>query len=331
MNIAFFEIQPWEEKILQKFFPEASFTLQPLSSQNVANYQSISIVSCFIYSKIDRSIIEQLPNLTCIATRSTGYDHIDVAYARQKNICVSNVPEYGSHTVAEHTFALILTLTRKVYQSINQMKSLNFNHSALEGVDLHEKTIGIIGLGKIGLEVVKIAQGFGMRVLVYTRTPKPELASQYHFLECNLEELLRLSDIISLHVPYSPQTHHLINKDNILKMKPGAYLVNTARGGLIDSEAILLGLQKNILAGVGLDVLEGEKDLTEEIDILSSAFQKNQDFKTLALDHVLMNHPQVIVTPHNAFNSREALLRILDVTQSNIQNFIDHKSCNMVK
>ncbi len=211
------------------------------------------------------------------------------------------------------------------------MKSLNFNHSALEGVDLHEKTIGVIGLGKIGLEVVKIAQGFGMRVLVYTRTPKPELASQYHFLECNLEELLRLSDIISLHVPYSPQTHHLINKDNILKIKPGAYLVNTARGGLIDSEAILLGLQKNILAGVGLDVLEGEKDLTEEIDILSSAFQKNQDFKTLALDHVLMNHPQVILTPHNAFNSREALLRILDVTQSNIQNFIDHKSCNMVK
>lgn len=330
MTIAFFEIQPWEKQLLQQFFPDAIFSEDPLSEKNIDVYKDIEIISCFIYSKITADIINHLPALKFIATRSTGFDHIDVPFCQSKNISVSNVPDYGSHTVAEHTFALILTLSRKIHQSINQAKQLNFDHAEIKGIDLFGKTIGIIGLGKIGIEVLKIAHGFGMKVLVYTRTQKPELASQYGFTYGDLNTVLSHADIISLHIPYSSTTHHIINQTNITTMKSGSYVINTARGSLIETEAILMGLQHNILAGVGLDVLEGEKELTEEVDILSSSFQQETNLKTLVLDHVLMNHPRVVITPHNAFNSHEALLKILDVTKLNIHSFLQDAPINVV-
>ncbi len=329
-KIVFFEVASWEEEELKKIFPEAFLVKKPLTEENVSEFTDTEIASCFIYSNFSKAVIEKLPKLKLIATRSTGFDHIDVNFCRQKNITVCNVPEYGSRTVAEHTFALILTLTRKIYQSINQAKNFDFNHEKIRGVDLFCKTLGVLGLGKIGKEVVKIAKGFGMKVLVYTRTQDENLAKTLDFSYKNLDEVLSSSDIISLHLPLTSQTKHIINKNNITKIKKGAFLVNTARGGLIETEALVLGLKEGIFAGVALDVLEGEKELMEEIEILTESYREETDLKTLILDHILVNHPNVIITPHNAFNTKEALFRILETTIKNIQNFLIGKTTNLV-
>ena len=329
-KIVFFEVASWEKEELKRNFPEALLVEKPLTEENVGNFLDTEVVSCFIYSNFSKAILEKLPNLKLIATRSTGFDHIDVAFCYQKNITVCNVPEYGSRTVAEHTFALILTLTRKIYQSINQAKNFDFNHEKIRGVDLFGKALGILGLGKIGKEVVKIAHGFGMNVLVYTRTKDETLAKTLGFSYKSLDEVLSSSDVVSLHLPLTNETKHIINKDNIKKIKKGAFLVNTARGGLIETEALVLGLKEGILAGVALDVLEGEKELMEEIEILTESYQKTTDLKTLILNHILVNQPNVIITPHNAFNTKESLFRILETTIKNIQGFLKREIINVV-
>jgi len=329
-KIVFFEVASWEKEELKKIFPEALLVEKPLTEESVSEFADTEITSCFIYSNFSKSVIEKLPKLKLIATRSTGFDHIDVTFCHQKNITVCNVPEYGSRTVAEHTFALILTLTRKIYQSINQAKNFDFNHEKIRGMDLFGKNLGILGLGKIGKEVVKIAHGFGMRVLVYTRTQDETLAKTLGFSYKSLDEILSQSDIISLHLPLTDETKHIINKNNIKKIKRGTFLVNTARGGLIETEALVLGLKEGVLAGVALDVLEGEKELMEEIEILTEGYQKTTDLKTLVLDHILVNHPNVIITPHNAFNTKEALFRILATTIKNIQGFLKGEIINVV-
>jgi len=330
MKTIIFEIAEWEKDFLARTLPDAVFTEDKLTFENVSSYSDAEIISSFISSEINRDIIDKLPNLKLIVTRSTGFDHIDVDYCKSKNIVVSNVPEYGSSTVAEHTFALLLNLTRKIPQAIEQIQKLNFDHAQLKGVDLSEKTIGIIGLGKIGQHVMRIAQGFGMKVISFSRHPDEELAQKLSFQYRDFDTLLGESDVITLHLPLTPETTHIINKDNILKFKKGSYLVNTARGGLIETEAILFGLDQGILEGVGLDVLEEEDELHEEVSILTKASQQNINLKTLLYDHILIRHPKVIVTPHNAFNSQEALERILKVTLGNIQSFAGGKSINNV-
>lgn len=328
MNTVFFEVQEWEKSILQQVFPEATIVSDKLTKENCASYAGAEVVSCFIYSTLNREVLENMPNLRYIATRSTGFDHIDIEYCRQKNIQVSNVPEYGSNTVAEHTFALILSLTRKIYQSVNQSKTLNFEHDKISGVDLNGKMIGIIGLGKIGSHVLRIAQGFGMKALVYSRSQRSDVGTNFSYVD--LDSLITNSDIVTLHVPLTSETHHVINKTNILKFKKGSYLINTARGGLIETEAIIVGLDKGIFAGVGFDVLEEEKNLTEELDVFTSEYKSQVDLKTLVYNHILINHPKVLITPHNAFNSEEALLRISKTTIENIQGYLGGISVNVV-
>ncbi len=329
MRIVFFELQDWEEGTLKESFPDAVFTTEKLTIENADNFKDADAISTFIYSDLTKEVIDKLPNLKFIATRSTGYDHIDINQTKSKNIIVSNVPEYGTRTVAEHTFALILTLTRKIYQSINQAKHFDFDHKNIRGIDLYNKTLGIIGLGKIGREVLQIAKGFGMNVLVYTKHQDEELANRLGFkYEINLDDLLRASDIITLHLPYSKETHHLINKNNISYLKKGTYLVNTARGALIETQALVAALEEGRLAGVGLDVLEDEEELSEEVDVLTSTFSQKADLKTLILDHVLISHPKVVITPHNAFNSQEALKRITATTIKNIKSFLNNNPTN---
>ncbi len=330
MKIVFFEVENWEEELLKKTFPQALLINDRLSLENVNSFSDAEVVSTFIYSQVKKEVIDRLPKLKLITTRSTGFDHIDISYAKTKNIIVSNVPEYGSRTVAEHAFALILTLTKKIYQSINQVKNFNFNHHEIRGIDLLGKTLGIIGLGKIGLEMVKIAQGFSMKVLVYTRTKNQQLQEQYNFQYVTFEDLLKNSDIISLHLPFNQETKHIINKNNVSLIKKGAYLINTARGGLVETEALVYGLENGIFNGVGLDVLEEEKVLTEETEILTNIYKTHTDFKTLALNHILANHPKVVITPHNAFNTKEALMRILETTIFNIDQFLKNQPVNIV-
>lgn len=330
MQITFFEIEPWEKRYLKKTFPDAHFTNDTLSADAVDKFTETEIASSFIYSDFSKPILDKLPNLKMIATRSTGYNHIDMEECKKREICVVNVPEYGSATVAEHTFALILSLTRKIYQSVNQAKQLNFDHHGIRGIDLYGKTLGIIGLGKIGFHVMKIAKGFGMNIIVYNRTERPEQAQEHGFTFKPLDYVISHADIVTLHVPYTSETHHIINQENIVHFKKGSYLVNTSRGGLIQTQAIFMGLEANILEGVGLDVLEGERDLTEEVEVLTSQFRQNEDLQTLVLDHMLITHPKVLITPHNAFNSKEALLRIIDTTRDNISNYLNGTPKNCI-
>lgn len=321
MKLTFFEVQAWEDQ-LKKDFPDATYTDHRLDLENVEMYTDAEVISCFVYSDLSKEVLEKMPQLTCIATRSTGFDHIDLDYCKEKGITVCNVPEYGSNTVAEHTFALILNLTRKIYQSVNQAKQLNFNHDEIRGVDLFGKTLGIIGLGKIGINVARIAQGFQMKTVVYNRSHDDKLATQYGFEYVDLDTLLQTADIVTLHLPLTEETKHIINAETILKMKKGSYLINTARGGLIETEALMNGLEQKIIAGVALDVLEEEQGLTEEAAVMNKHYKKEVDMKTLVMDHMLINHPQVLITPHNAFNSIEALMRIDNTTIKNIQSFM---------
>lgn len=331
MKIGFFNVENWEIMPIKSAFPEAQIFTEKAGPDNVDKFRDLEIISSFIYSDLKAEVLEQLPNLKMIATRSTGYDHIDLDYCKAKNIVVSNVPVYGERTVAEHTFGLILTLTRKIYDSIERTKKGSFSTKDLRGVDLFEKTIGIVGLGNIGEVVARIAKGFGMRVLVNCRSDKSAIAKEIGFEQVDLDYLLQNSDVVTLHLPYNKETHHVINKQNILKFKPGSYLVNTARGGLVEVEAIVLGLEKNILAGVGLDVFEEENILKEEAELLSSEYLKNVDLENLVCDYLIMKDPRVIVTPHNAFNSKEALSRILNTTIENINMFLKEKPTNVVK
>ncbi len=334
MKIAFFELENWEKDKIKKSLKKHNvlFFKEPLSKSNIEKIKDAEIISVFIYSKITREIIDSLPKLKFIAAMSTGYEHIDTSYCKKKNILVSNVPVYGSNTVAEHTFALILALSRKLYQSIkitHEQHSFETD-SSLTGFDLKGKTLGIIGCGNIGKNVARIGVGFQMNVLAYDRHPDKKTAEQLGFKYKSFDNVLKKSDIITLHLSYNKETHHLINKSSIGKMKKGVVIINTARGGIIDTHALIEGLNKKQISGAALDVLEGECEIKEEKIVLTSNFKKSCDLKTLLEDHMLMKMNNVIITPHNAFNSREALERILETTIGNINSFINKKIENTV-
>lgn len=332
MKIVFFDVDEWAKPHIQKAFPTAELSPDKLTEENVHLYKDVEIVSTFHTSDLSKAVIKNLPKLKMTSTRSTGFNHIDVPFCIEGDITACNVPTYGKRTVAEHTFGLILTLTRNLYQAIHRTKHENrFNVVGLQGTDIFGKTLGIIGLGEIGMTVLKIAKGFGMDVIVYTRTHDESLAQEYDFEYVkDVDELLKKADIITLHLPLNEHTKHIINKKNVTKIKKGAFLVNTARGGLIDTEALIEGLQAEIFAGIGLDVLEDEIEFKEEADLLSAHFRKKINYENLVLDHILMTHPKVVITPHNAFNSTEARLRILHTTFDNINSFIEGTPQNLI-
>jgi len=336
MKIIFFEVPKTEQTIFAQAFEGAdvSFYEEKLSEDNVNLAKDAEIVSIFVNSEINKSIIDALFGLKFIATRSTGFDHIDCEYAKSKGIMVSSVPSYGAYTVAEFTFGLLLNLSRKIYDAYNNLREgADFNIFSLQGFDLKGKTIGVIGTGKIGKNVVKIAKGFSMNVLAYDPYPDMNFAKEMNFEYKNLSEVLAQSDIITLHAPYNKGDQHLINKENISLMKKGVYLINTARGELIDTDALIWGLKEGIIAGAGLDVLEGERELKEEIEILSSPekSERVKDYKTLLEGRVLIDMPNVIVTPHVAFYSKEAEGEIIKTTIDNIQGFISGQPLNLIK
>ncbi len=334
MKIAFFEIMEDERAFLKKSFPndELVFFDGVLDEGQVSAVADAEVLSVFIYSKVDKGIIDKLPKLRLVTTRSMGFDHIDVAYAEKKNILVCAVPSYGERTVAEHAFALILALSRKIMAAYSRTEKSQFDYHGLTGFDLSGKTIGIIGGGKIGLNVAKIARnGFEMQVLVADPYPRPELAEQYGFRYVSLEELLGSSDVISLHAPCLPSTHHLINQENIRTIKRGAILVNTARGSLVDTLALLEGLEEGVLSGVGLDVLEEERFISEEKELIHGAALDKFNLAAIVENHMLINRDDVIVTPHIGFNSVEALHKILLTTCENVRAFEKGEPINLVK
>jgi len=324
VKIALFELHEWEEQFLRKRLEPAHVVVafrSVVEDARLAGLADAEVVSPFIYSRLTAARLAQLPQLKLVVTRSTGFDHIDVAECGRCGVTVCNVPFYGANTVAEHTFALILSLSRKVHESFVRVRAGNFSLDGLRGFDLKDKTIGVVGAGHIGLHVIRIARGFGMKVLAFDVHRDNFLAEVLGFEYADLATLLGRSDIISLHAPYNRHTHHLINTGNIRQLKPGAVLINTSRGGLVDTDALWQALDAGILAGAGLDVLEGEEAVLEESALLDDT--TNPELLRRAIqNHLILKKPNVVFTPHNAFNGQEALERILQTTADNIVAFI---------
>lgn len=302
-----------------------------LSSTTIENTHidpDTTILGVFVDSIVDKRVIDSMPRLMHIATFSTGFDHIDLAYARKKKITISNVPTYGENTVAEHALALLLDLSRKIYPSIKRVKEGRYDYHNLRGFDIRGKTIGVVGTGHIGIHFIKLLSGFEARVLAYDAFPKPTLEKKYGFTYTTLDRLLKESDIISLHVPLLPSTTHLINTSAVKKMKQGTYIINTARGALIEPEALLSGLQDGTIAGAGLDVLEEELIFKTPENIIR--LKNPKEIRHALIENAIIDHPHTIITPHNAFNSTEALNRIIETATENIKNFIAGLPTNLV-
>ncbi len=332
MKIVIFETEPREAPAFDSLKPGhmLELTAQPLRADNAHEYADAEIVSTFIYSALGRDVLAKLPQLKLVATRSTGYDHIDTRYCAEHGITVCNVPTYGENTVAEHVFALLLAISHRLREAMERARSGRFTPDGLEGFDLQGKTLGVVGTGNIGCHVIRIARGFAMTVLAFDVKPQPALARDLGFTYAGMDDLLARSDIVTLHVPALPQTRHLIDAAAVARMKPGAILINTARGSVVDSLPLIEALRTGKLAAAGLDVLPDEPLIREEAELISSIYANQQDIRELVADHILLTMPNVIVTPHSAFNTHEAIARIVTTTVANIVAFLDGKPANVV-
>jgi len=294
MRIVFLEVEPVDRESVMEMFSDHDVTVyhEIFDVERLAEVcANAEIISPFIYSKIDRSVIDAAPNLKLITTRSTGFDHIDVSYATGKGIPVCTVPQYGMNTVAEHAFALLLDINRHLSPSWESVKEGKFSYEGFRGRDLKGKTIGVIGTGRIGLHAVKIANGFEMDVIAYDVYHNEEARAELGFEYVELDELMSRSDVITIHLPLLESTYHLLDKERICKARNGVIIINTARGGIVDTDAIVYGLEEGILGGVGLDVVEDELSLTA--------------------GHPLLALDNVVISPHTAFYTDEAMMRIL--------------------
>ncbi len=289
------------------------------------------IISVFTTSIVTREIIEAMPKLALIACRSTGFNHIDLEAARERNITVVNVPTYGDATVAEYAFTMLLALTRKL-QEVLETENERLEMTELTGQDLFGKTFGVIGTGNIGRRAIQMGKGFSMEVLAYDKYPNEEAAENLGYKYVELEELLKKADFISLHLPYNSETHHILDEDRLKMMKSGAIVINTGRGGLIDTGALVHLLDTGHLGGAALDVLEGEHllDYEEETALLRSEESSEEVLRHSVEISALKKMPNVIVSPHTAFNTIEAIGRINQTTVDNIVNFYDGDVPNKV-
>jgi D-lactate dehydrogenase len=336
--VLFFGTAAWEREHLAAKLAAAAPELQPsflegiLDKDHLPSARDVELCSVFVDSTVDGAVLEALPKLKLVATRSTGFDHIDLAAAARRGVAVASVPSYGENTVAEYAFALLLALSRKACEASRRVREEGrFSFAGLQGFDLKGKTVGVVGTGRIGRHVVRIALGFGMTVLAYDPHPDEALERELGFRYCSLAELLGASDVVTLHVPYLPSTHHLLNAETFALVKTGAYLINTSRGGVVETAALVAALQRGQLAGAGLDVLEEEGVIKDELAFIVRSHPGEHNLRTVLANHVLIGLPNVIVTPHNAFNTREALTRILDATVENIVGFVRGAPVNIVR
>lgn len=298
------------------------FVPVPLTADTVD--EEAEVVSVFVgRSHITSELMDKMPQLKLIATRSTGFDHVDLAAATERGVTVVNVPSYGENTVAEHVFTLLLALARKLPQTLETTKDGVYCPTDLSGFDLKGKTLGVVGMGRIGQHSARIGRGFGMEVVGFDVFEKPEIAEEIGFSYAPLEDVLKTADIVTLHAPLTPENVHLMNTERIGLMKDGAILINTARGELVDTRALIAALESGHLSGAGLDTIEGERFLSEEIEVNTVLDNKTtkEALINLAETETLLRMTQVVVTPHSAYNTFEAVGRINATTADNIIKF----------
>ncbi len=332
MKIYCLETETWVSNYLIKGLVGHEVVCSEKTLQDADTVSDAEVLCVFVNSRVTKDVLSKYPNLKLLVTRSTGYDHVNLDACAEREIVVCNVPNYGERTVAEYTFALLLALSRKIYDGVKRVHDENkFHTEGLTGFDLFDKTLGVIGTGRIGCHVIEIAVGFGMKVIAYDPFPKPELEAKYNMKYVELVELLRMSNVITVHTPYMPSTHHLLDAEKFKLIKSGAVLINTARGAIVETSALVDVLKSGHLAGAALDVLEEEGYVGEEWKLFGGSKELSGKMETVLADHVLLEMPNVIVSPHNAFNTKEALERILEVSIENMLSFEKGTVINSVK
>ena len=311
------EMEPWEQQELGLLCPgKCDIVIRPERLDELG-------------SDVTAEQLARLPSLKLIATRSTGVDHIDVDECNRRKVLVANVPHYGENTVAEHAFGMLLALTRKIHRCYERTSRGDFSIEGLRGTDLAGKTFGCLGVGNIGAQAMRIAGGFAMNRIAFDVRRDPVLSGTLGFRYVELDALLAESDVLSLHLPLNDRTHHILDAGAFAKMKPGAILVNTARGGIVDTTALIEALRSGRLGGAALDVLEAETAVAEEAELLSSGYDI-ETLRTVVQSHALLRMPNVIITPHNAFNSIEACRRIIQTTIENVHAWLCGEPQNIV-
>jgi len=321
MRIAVFDTHSFDKAALtvanERHGFDLAFFEARLTMSTAGLATGFPVICPFVNDRLDADALTVLRDggVRLIALRSAGYNHVDLQAAEDRGLAVVRVPEYSPYAVAEHAVGLILTLNRKIHRAFNRVREANFSLDGLVGFDLHGKTVGLIGTGRIGSVMAAIMRGFGCRVIAFDVEPKPDLAADLQVRYVDLPELYRESDIVSLHVPLLPATHHLIDAAALHAMKPGVMLINTGRGALIDTRALIGALKQERIGAAALDVYEEEegvffRDLSDRVlqdDVLAR----------------LLTFPNVLITAHQAFLTREALANIAETTLANVRAFAD--------
>ncbi|MRR30120.1 2-hydroxyacid dehydrogenase [bacterium] len=317
MITAVFDTKPYDREALERTSAnrpiEWRFLDFRLSRETAPLAKGTDAVCAFVNDTLDRPCLEELANqkIRLVALRSTGYNNVDVKAAKDLGIAITRVPVYSPYAVAEHAAALLLTLNRKTHRAFNRVRELTFSLNNLVGSDLHGKTAGILGTGKFGRIFAQILRGFGMNVLAYDPYPNLEWAAQFGVRFVERRELVRESDLISLHIPLTPDTRHIIRGETLEMMKPGVILINVSRGALIDTSALIGALKSGKLGGVALDVYEEEEGIFFE-DLSGQVLQDDELAR-------LLTFPNVVITAHQAFLTREALADIARTTVANLE------------
>jgi len=326
MKVALFGCKPYDRRFFeaanQSYNHELIFLDPHLHEKTALVAKGAEAVCIFVNDQLNAETAAILaePGVRLVALRCAGYNNVDLEATKRLGIQVVRVPAYSPHAVAEHAIALILTLNRKIHRAYYRVREGNFSLNGLLGFDLHGRTVGIIGTGKIGRIVGQILYGFGCRILAYDPFPNKEFSQIGQYVD--LEELYAESDIISLHCPLTAANTHLINEKAIAQMKPGVMLINTSRGGLIDTQAVIDGLKNKTIGYLALDVYEKEADLFFE-DLSDEVIQDDVFERLLTL-------PNVIITGHQAFFTEEALHNIADTTLSNISEIETTNDCKNI-
>lgn len=332
MKITFFEFENQHQPLFDCLTHEHElvFTSAALNSNTVERHTDTHVIATLNESVLSEAILSQLPALRLIISRTTGFDHIALDYCRQRNITVTYVPHYGQHTVAEHTFSLLLTLSHQLTAELARPRRGDFSPKGARGFDLFGKTMGIIGVGNIGRNTLRIARGFNMPVLGHDIAPDMELAKKFAFEYVSKEQLLAESDIITLHLPGDESTFNFISASEFKRMKPGAILINTARGSIVDIMALADALLSGTLGGACLDVLPHETILRNRDALHQALLDSSPLTRELLTIRSLLDLPNVVMTPHTAYNTKEAVERILTTTRENIEGFLSGSPINTV-
>lgn len=321
MNFAFFDTKPYDKASFEKYALEGNIVFKyfetKLNIDTVGLATGCDGVCVFVNDTVDSAVIDRLCELgvKMIALRCAGYNNVDIKYAEGR-IAVFNVPAYSPYAVAEHAMALLLASVRKIPRAYIRTRDHNFSLSGLTGFDLHGKTVGVIGTGRIGRVFIDICRGFGMNVIAYDKFPLKDSDIKY----VSLDRIFEKSDIISLHCPLTHETRHIIDADAIDSMKKGVAIINTSRGALIDADALLSGIKKRQIGAACLDVYEEESEIFFE--------DKSDDIINDDILARLISMPNVIVTSHQAFLTEEALNNIAETTVNNITDYAKNGKCD---